>query len=99
MAALLLRVARQPLLRCKLCTACNDAQAWVRGLSWSSAGRSGEAGQASEVETGTVSIDRSGLIQPRMHSHKVLAHKEPETHMARHLKAMIQVCLFHGQLL
>lgn len=99
MAALLLRGARQPLLRCKLCTACDDAQAWVRGLSWSSAGRSGEAGQGSGVETGTISIDRSGLIQPQMHSHNVLAHKEPETHMARHLKAMIQVRLSLGQLL
>ena len=39
-----------------------------------------------------VAIDRSGLRQEAEHRHGKLAHKETETPMARHLKALIRVC-------
>ena len=38
-----------------------------------------------------VTIDRSGLRQEAEHRHGKLAHKETETPMARHLKALIRV--------
>lgn len=44
-----------------------------------------------------IAIDRSGLITPPPHSHDpaemaaAAAHKEPETELVRHLKALIQV--------
>lgn len=38
-----------------------------------------------------VTIDRSGLRQEAEHQHGTLEHKEPETAMARHLKALIRV--------
>jgi hypothetical protein len=40
-----------------------------------------------------ISIDTSGLIQAKDHSHAPLPHKEPETAMARHIKSLIRVCL------
>ena len=38
-----------------------------------------------------ISVDRSGLYSEEPHSHGTLAHKEPETPMAKHLKTLIRV--------
>lgn len=39
----------------------------------------------------TFSVDRSGLFQPQNFASGKHAHKEPETEMAKQIKALIQV--------
>jgi hypothetical protein len=57
----------------------------------------GGTGAAAAVEGTLVAIDRSALFTPQHHSHDpavlaaAAAQKEPETDLARHLKALIQV--------
>lgn len=64
---------------------------WARALA-AVAGGSGSGGRPSKEQV--VRIDRSGLMPPAYgheHGEGTLAHKEPETEMARHIKALIRV--------
>ena len=97
----LLRCARQQRHRWGVDYTCNNAQSWARCFSGGAAGPIAGAQGAAEPQAVNIRIDRSGLFQPREHSHDVLPHKEPETPMARHLKSLIKVrrlgahlCLF-----
>jgi hypothetical protein len=92
MAGLMQRAARRLGQQCVLlCGARDRALAGAAGLSSSPRPGRDEHAAADRAEPGTVAIDRSGLYQPREHSHGALPHKEPETPVARHLKALIQV--------
>ena len=87
----LLRCARQQRQQWGLTNMCCEAQSWARCFSGSAAGPTAGAQGAVELQAVDIRIDRSGLFQPREHSHDVLPHKEPETPMARHLKSLIKV--------
>jgi hypothetical protein len=54
-----------------------------------------------EPGTQTLSIDRSGLFRLSPHNHDAVPGKEPETAMAKHIKALIQVgpnaCMHAGK--
>lgn len=88
---MLLRCARQQRHRRGLSDVCGDAQSWARFFSGGPAGPTAGAQGAAEPHAVNIRIDRSGLFQPREHSHDVLPHKEPETPMGRHLKSLIKV--------
>jgi hypothetical protein len=93
MAGLVQRAARRLGRQCVPAFGARDcARAGAARLS-SGDSRPGcdEHAAADLSEPGTVAIDRSGLYQPREHSHDPLPLKEPETPVARHIKALIQV--------
>ena len=51
-----------------------------------------ESGDDKDERPGiNISIDRSGLFNPQMHSHDLDSRKEPETPLAKQLKALIRV--------
>ena len=49
------------------------------------------AATSTEDDRPSITVDRAGLFYVRPHSHEPLPDKEPETDMAKHIKALIQV--------